>query len=54
MAGSEAIQTVVMQVAIQATVAAVMVMRDADAGPTPGSNMVNLGETWRHGGLALK
>ena len=41
---SNAIQTVVTQVAIQAATTAVMVLREADAGPTPGTNAVSLRE----------
>ena len=45
---SEEIMTAVIQMAIQAATTAVMVMREADAGPTLGTNMVNLGEVHRH------
>ena len=44
---SEAIQTVVMQAAIQAAMAAVMIMR-TDAGPPSSTNTVNQGNLWRH------
>ena len=47
MAESETIQTVVTQVTIQAVMAAVMAMSEADAGTTPGTNAFSLGETHR-------
>ena len=43
----EAIQTVVMQVAIQAATAAVMVMREVHAGPASGINAISLAEVYR-------
>ena len=48
MAELEAIQTVATQVAIQAAMAAVMVMMEVDAGPTSGTNAVSSGEACRH------
>ena len=56
MVDSEAIQTVVTQAAIQAATAAVMVMTEADAGPTSGTNTVGSGEACRqvHGRPALR
>ena len=48
MAESEAMKTVVMQAAIQADMTTVMVMREADAGPTTGTNAVSSGELCRH------
>ena len=55
MAESEAIQTAVTQVAIQAATVAV-VLREADTGPTSGAIMANAGEACRqkHGRPALK
>ena len=41
MTESDAIQTVVMQVAILATIAPVMVMNEADVGPTSSTNAVS-------------
>ena len=40
MAELEAIQAAVMQMPIQAPMAAVLVVKEADAGPTSGTNMV--------------
>ena len=45
---SEAIKTVVMQVAIQAALAAVIVLRDAGARPTSGINIGSSGEAHSH------
>ena len=47
MAGSQAIQTVVIQVAVQATTVAVITLREADTGPTSGSNTSTAGEVHR-------
>ena len=47
MAESEVIQTVVKQVAIQAAMAAVMAIREEDAGHPSGTNMLNSGEAHR-------
>ena len=43
---SEAIQTAVMQVAIQAATGAIVVLIVGDVGPTSGVNMVNIGEVY--------
>ena len=48
MAQSEAMQTALMQLAIQTAMAAVLAMREVDAGTISVANMVNLGETHRH------
>ena len=48
MAESEAVHPVVMQVAIQAALAAVMVLQEAVSGSTSGPNMVNSGEAHKH------
>ena len=48
MAESEAIQTAVVQVAIQAATAAVMAPREADTGPTLYTSTANTGEACRH------
>ena len=48
MAESEAIWKVVMQVAIQAALAAVIVMREADAHSPSHTNVVSSGEVCRH------
>ena len=56
MAEGEAIKLVVIQVAIQATTAAVMLMTEADAMPVSGANTANPREVYRqrHGGAALE
>ena len=56
MAELEAMQTVVTQAAIQAIMAAVIVMREADAAPTLCTNTISSGEAHkqRYGGPALK
>ena len=48
MTESGAIQTAIIQVAIKAATVAVMVLREADAGPTSGTSMANVGEACRH------
>ena len=48
MVESEAIQTTVMQVTIQAATAVVMMLREADVRPTLGNSMANEGEAHRH------
>ena len=49
MAGLETIWTVVMQAAIQAAMAAVLAMRQADTSTASGTNTVSLGEACKHG-----
>ena len=53
---SEAVQTVVIQVAIHTAITVVMVMRESDAGLASGTKAVSLEEVHRHrhGGLALR
>ena len=48
MAESETIQTAVTQVSIQAAMAVVMVMKEADAGPASGANTISSGEADRY------
>ena len=48
MAESEVIQTIFMHLAIQAATAAVMVMIEADVGPTSDTNTVSLDEACRY------
>ena len=48
MAESEATPTIVMQVAIKAGMAAVMVVREADTGPASDTNTFSSGEVCRH------
>ena len=47
MAESEAIQTAVMQAAIQPSTVAVMALREADSGPTSGTSTKNIEEACR-------
>ena len=56
MAESGAIQMAIMEAAIQTARAAVMALREADAGPPSGARTANVGEVHRprHGGQALR
>ena len=44
MAELDSMQTVIMQVAIKAATVAVMALREADTGPTTGTNILNVEE----------
>ena len=48
MAESEAVQTAIMQTAIQAATAEVMMLRKEDSGLTSGTSTANVGEAHRH------